>query len=98
MIQCIKEMALVCSIYVDDYRNLAAEHKLEAEVDQNREVDLFLVDPPYNLQRDRNDDHADYDAFKSSDMEERAKFVGDIMKQKAHAHGFCSTLRFVLWY
>lgn len=61
-------MPSVCSIYDVDLRNLAEKHKLSAWEDLSGKVHLILADTLYNVWSNQNDNHNDYDVFRSNDM------------------------------
>lgn len=56
----------------------------------------MLVDPPHNMQRDRNADKSEYDVFTLEDMRYIAKMLGDLIKPGSHCHVFRSSVQFSL--
>lgn len=51
-------------------RNLVEKNELSAGEDLLGTVDIVLVDSLYHLQRDRNEDHANYDVFEACDLKD----------------------------
>lgn len=96
MIKLVKTMATLFSIYDIDYRNLKGEHGLVVGEDLSGKVDFVLSDIPYNVLRDPNDDHSQYDVFGSTDTKNMAKIFGDVINPGVLGHAFCSALQFAL--
>lgn len=46
----MKKMALPCSLYYIDFRNLAEEHKIGEKEDLSKKVNLSMVYPPNNCE------------------------------------------------
>lgn len=46
----------------------------------SEKVDLFWADPAFILQRDVNDDDAEYDVYGSKGMKDMANVLRDLMK------------------
>lgn len=66
-------MASVCSIYELLLKTLAEEHKLCPVEDMSDKGSLVLVELLYDVRRDQNDEHADYDVFVLSDKRDMLK-------------------------
>lgn len=94
MSKIVEEVAAVSSIYDIDCRNLAKAHEFSTEEDLSGKVNLVLDEPIYNMRRNRNDDHADYDVVGLSDMKEMIKVLRDLMKPEFPTQVFCFTLYF----
>lgn len=58
----------------------------------------MIANPLYNIQRDKNDDHAQKNVLGRNDLKYMAKFLGHVMKAGAHGNFFDSTLEISLWY
>lgn len=57
---------------------------LGTEDNLSGEMNLVLSDPPYNAQRSRIDDHADYDVFGSNYVKNMTKVLQNVMSLIAH--------------
>lgn len=77
-----------------DFIKSAEEHELGVEEDVREKGDFVLAVPPYNVRRDRADDHAEYDLFGSNLFQDVVKALEDVKRLRAHAHLFCSALPF----
>lgn len=84
----LEAMAPVCCIYEVHFRSLVEGQKPATGEDINRKGDVVLVDPPHNVQTDRNADNSEYDVIISEDMREMAKVLENVMKSGAHSHCF----------
>lgn len=56
-------------------------------------MEFALVDALYDVQRDRNDDHANYGVCGSSDMKDMSRAMGDVMRPGVHRHVLHSILQ-----
>lgn len=77
---------------------MAKEPSLSKIEQQSQKVDLFLCDPPYDLQRDQNDDHIYNIEFASNYVKDMAKMLEYVMKPGANTNIFFSTLQHAFWY
>lgn len=59
-------------------------------------MDFVLADLPYNVRKDRMDDHVQYDVFGSKDMKGMRKVLEKVMRLRASGHVFRSLLQFLL--
>lgn len=91
-------IALLSFIYDAGFRNLAKKSDRRGGKYLGGLVDLVLVDPAYNVRRDRTDDHADCDVFRSNLVKDMVKVLGNLMKPGAHAHLFCFPLQLAFWH
>lgn len=66
--------------------------ELAAGEDLNGNVDLVLADPPYNVRKNRDNEHADHDVFTLEDIKGIAGVLEEVTKPGGHEHGFCSAL------
>lgn len=57
----MKWMAPACSIYSVKFRNLWEGHALGAKENLSGKMDHVLVDSSYNVHRDQNGDHTEYE-------------------------------------
>lgn len=74
------------------------EHQLGVGSDLSGKVDFVPGDQPCNVQRDRNYDHEEYDAFGSSNMNDMTNVLRAVMKPEAHRNVISSALQFALRY
>lgn len=88
-------MAPSCSIYDVKFTNLAEEYKNGVEENLSEDVDFFHADPPYNVRKFQNDDHADFDVLGLNDMRDMAQNLGDLMKPGAQGLVSCADLQFL---
>lgn len=93
-----EEMASVWCIYVLYLIILVEEHKLGAAEDKNRKVDFLLLDPFYNVQRDRNTENSEYDLFDLQVVLDVDKLLENVMKPRADGHLLCSSFQLFRWY
>lgn len=68
------------------------EHLFGVRKDLIEKMDLDVHDPPYNVQRDLKDDHAEYGVFSSNDMDEMTMVLTDVLKSRALGHVSSSAL------
>lgn len=90
----MNEIASVRSIDDLIFGTFAEEHELVAREDLNGNMGLVPPNSLFNERTVRNDDHVDYDVFKSIVVKKMAEASGDVMKLGAHAHVFCFALHF----
>lgn len=57
-------------------------------------MEFILAYTPYDVQKDREDDHAGYYEFNANDMKDIGKVLEDVMKLGTHEHLFCFVLQF----
>lgn len=86
-------MLFFCCIYNAYFRYLVKQHELGVGKDLSGNADFVLADPPYNVQRDRNEDDERCGLFRSNDMKDMGKLFGAIMTHGAHGHLFFSALQ-----
>lgn len=94
----VNAMSPVCALYDVDFRDLVAEHVMEAGKDIFGKVDFDMADPPYNVRRERNTANSEYNVFNLQDMKDMVEHMGRRLKPGAHGDIFCSSLQFALWY
>lgn len=56
-------MALLCSVYEMEFRNLVNFHELAVRKDATVKLYFVPADPPYNVQKDLKDALVAYDVF-----------------------------------
>lgn len=61
-------------------------------------MEFVLADPLYNVLRDRNNDHAEYDVLGASGVKDMPRNMEDLLELAAHGHVFYSALQYSLWY
>lgn len=71
-------------------------HEPEKGEDLSEHLDLILVDPLYDLQRDVNENSMEYNLFASFDIKGIAKILRAVIKNEAHTHVYFSALIFVV--
>lgn len=59
-------------------------HELRVGEDLSENICLVLTEPPYNVWKDRKNDHARYDIFSSKNTEDIAMVMGDVLSLVAH--------------
>lgn len=98
MSKLVNEMASLYSIYNVDFGILAEEHELVVREDLTWKADFVLTYSLYNVRKDGQCHHEEYDAFDSNNMMEMANVLKDRRKPRAYERIFCSAVQFVLWY
>lgn len=91
-------MALLCSIFDVDLKNLKKQLELVVQNGSIVKVDFELVTPLCNIPRHLNNAHAAYDVFGLKDMKDIPKVLGDVMKPEARGSLLCFTTQFAPWY
>lgn len=91
-------MAPLRSIYDEYFRILVAKQEIGVEDNLREEVDFVFPNPCHNIQKERSDDHVQYDVFGSKDMKGMTKVLGDNMKRGAGGHVLRSAIQFALRY
>lgn len=79
------------------FPELLDAHRLTAFEDLESSVQLILTDPPYNIRRERGDEHANYDSLTLKDMNTFAGIAGSILRPGGHGVIFCSHHQFSHW-
>lgn len=92
----INAIAPLLSVYDMYFIHLLKDHDLADSEQLAGTVRFVLADPLLNVQRNRSDEHADYDGLDLKVMKNMGKVLGDVMKPGAHGQVFCSAPKLAL--
>lgn len=84
----LKEIACVCCGYDVLIRYLLEVQELGAGKDINEKMNLFLVDPLYNVRKDWSVENLEHGVFTSMDEKDVENVLGYVMRAKSHGHMF----------
>jgi len=93
-----KEMVQHISCFDGDFRDLPGFYMDTVGGNLSGNVDLILMDPPYNVRRESSKKNASHDIFTNDDMEDVVNLAVDMLKPGGHGIIFCSHLQFHSWY
>lgn len=79
-------------------RGLVEKHKLGVGKNLIGKVGFVLVNPPYDVRRNRNNVNAAYDVFSSKHLQKIVKIMGDNKRPRIPGHVVCAALQFAFWY
>lgn len=71
----------------------ANEHAFGLE----EKVQLALLDPPYNIRRNRGRGNADYDVLEIPDMSDIVTLLNTLLRPGGHAIIFCTAQQYAMW-
>lgn len=80
------------------FRNLTEEHELDVKENLSREVNVFQIYPPYSVQRNREDNHMEYDMLGSNDVKDTTKILREKIKMGVHNDSSCFSSQAILWH
>ena len=63
-------------------------------VNLNKNVDLVLTDPPYNIRKEGNRENSSHDSFSEKDMKDLVDICEQVLKPGGHGIIFCSFSQF----
>ncbi|CAN8074382.1 unnamed protein product [Agarophyton chilense] len=88
------------AMYHCDQKNLEVTHEsLGTEISVPlREIQLFLMDPPYKTRRAQNKTNTNHDRLSEGHMERTAAKTNSVLRPGGHFSIFCATEQFVKWY
>lgn len=90
----VKQIYSLSPIYKVDLRHFTNEHNIVLEEDLDEKVDFVLARPPYIVQTNRKEDHAEHVLSGVDYAKDMARFQEGLKKPGGYRHVFYFCLQF----